>query len=749
MKSLLKASSIINLIIAGILALLFLMFEPVLWFINGSLNNSGAIIFAIIIIFMFTTGVIYNNYSKLDIGQLYQKKDTILVLAIITLLVDFVTSILLFIAHDQIIGNYKNAVKNKTIKENKEPDKSNILLKLGIYFIAIAGLMFATTSWQLISNSIKVLILLAMGIIFVYLSYTNKNNLKRYTNLCWILGITFLILTVIGIGNFQIFGEWFSFMGNGSLLFIAFMLFIVTILSFLTYKRYKDISYSYLTVISLILTLCFILSYMKLTFITITLIISLLMILSNLLIKDKKIKKYVMNFNILLSMVLSFDLFICLLADKTTDPIISFLTTLSLITNLFYNYRKKNEVIDILSPLVITLLISACVVNLGLNGSFSVLIAGFVFTSLYLTLIFNDYLKKSLIYQVSFGVILNLSLIIVLLISFNIDVSLPLLISIFLLIPSLANQLLKSNLIIERYSLPLKIVLLALSVSNAILEFLPLTSLFTFIVCALAMLISYLTIKDKHLSFICYIMFNFILIITLYSVNETTETIPALIVLLISFFPYVITKNIKKPLYKDLNLAGLIIMLAGIYQVITSEILGEFQCIDSLLVILAYLLIMLINNHDNVLLKTTSVALIIPLGHLVNKISCIYPYNMLLSRLLIFYIVYLVIDNFINKEKIKNTSYIIISCILLASLAFEQNLIIGIFVGVISLGLMIVGINNEKYKGLFITGLVFLLINLFVQLGNLWGQIPFWIYLLIIGLILIFLAFKSKENNKN
>ena len=48
--------------------------------------------------------------------------------------------------------------------------------------------------------------------------------------------------------------------------------------------------------------------------------------------------------------------------------------------------------------------------------------------------------------------------------------------------------------------------------------------------------------------------------------------------------------------------------------------------------------------------------------------------------------------------------------------------------------------NNDKYKFHFYVGVVFTILNIIYQLRDIWSVIPFWLYLLIGGLVLIFVA---------
>jgi multisubunit Na+/H+ antiporter MnhB subunit len=71
---------------------------------------------------------------------------------------------------------------------------------------------------------------------------------------------------------------------------------------------------------------------------------------------------------------------------------------------------------------------------------------------------------------------------------------------------------------------------------------------------------------------------------------------------------------------------------------------------------------------------------------------------------------------------------------------FTEYFLVGLVIGVICLILILIGLNNDKYKFHFYVGVVFTILNIIYQLRDIWSVIPFWLYLLIGGLVLIFVA---------
>lgn len=69
----------------------------------------------------------------------------------------------------------------------------------------------------------------------------------------------------------------------------------------------------------------------------------------------------------------------------------------------------------------------------------------------------------------------------------------------------------------------------------------------------------------------------------------------------------------------------------------------------------------------------------------------------------------------------------------------------GILYCILLLGLVIIGYNN-KYGPLFITCLIFILFNALILTREFWLSIPWWIYVLVTGIILV--LFASRNENK-
>lgn len=77
---------------------------------------------------------------------------------------------------------------------------------------------------------------------------------------------------------------------------------------------------------------------------------------------------------------------------------------------------------------------------------------------------------------------------------------------------------------------------------------------------------------------------------------------------------------------------------------------------------------------------------------------------------------------------------------------FTRDIYTGITLGVISLILILLGLIF-KYKSFSYVGYITLAITVFIQTIHLWGSIPWWVYLLVTGIVLVAFA-AIKESKK-
>ena len=105
--------------------------------------------------------------------------------------------------------------------------------------------------------------------------------------------------------------------------------------------------------------------------------------------------------------------------------------------------------------------------------------------------------------------------------------------------------------------------------------------------------------------------------------------------------------------------------------------------------------------------------------------------------MLVIYLSFITCHNLIKDKEFKIGLLAVLNGVVLASIVFNGSLIVSLFIGIMALLYILLGLLTDEYKNFFIIGIIFTVINVIYQLRNLWVMVPLWLYLLIIGSILI------------
>ena len=363
-KSMLRISGIINCII-GVIAIKIPVFS---WL-------------------LIILGCILYLTSTIEDEKLIENKNILLIFGILTVPLNFITSILVILSHEEINKhvriNGKNAPPKVIYKTRKKKKKIDLLLKLGVGMILLSGILFATTSWSFINDIYKAIFLVIFGILFMILSIFTEDKLKLYKSsyTYWILSISFFIITIIGFLYFGIFGTYLTYEGIGSNLAYFITYFFVSLMVLTTYLKYPKKHLLFIVYTSLLLAIYNILVFLNLTALDVITIITIITIFINLFIKKTTTLH---NFSRLLSLIL-FILIIMNFEDASTLSII--ISSITNIINLNILIYKKNNKEDIFISMIITyILIYICLSPIEILEDY---IPAFIFlgTTLYFLLI--------------------------------------------------------------------------------------------------------------------------------------------------------------------------------------------------------------------------------------------------------------------------------------------------------------------------------------------------------------------------
>lgn len=173
--------------------------------------------------------------------------------------------------YDKKINIQKSNPKNISVdldsknKNNKERNLS-ILLSLGVFLILLSGVIFSTTTWNLISNITKVILLFAVSLLFLSISIFSEKMLKiqKTSFAFWVLGILFLPIIFVAIAYFELFGYYLGIHGEGNNIFGMISTLICMPLFVYSTIKYKNKYFTFISLISTAVLFNFMINILKL-----------------------------------------------------------------------------------------------------------------------------------------------------------------------------------------------------------------------------------------------------------------------------------------------------------------------------------------------------------------------------------------------------------------------------------------------------------------------------------------------------
>lgn len=354
-----------NLLIAGIINVI----TGIGWVYFGGMTNNVCLGIGA---FVIVVGIIFISYSRMQIQEVNEKKKLILLLSIFSSPFSFLATIVSAIEYDNIKRDYaryridnniqdsdSTKTVNSTSSTSKETKKVDILLKIGVVMIALSGIMIVTSSWETITSTIKLVLLILVGFVFVGLSVFSEFKLKiRNTTLAyWLLSMTAFGLSFYLIGYEQMIGDWFSIGGDGELVFFMSMSLVIGILSYITYKKFKIIGFLYTSYIALLFAVLFLLRQMEdEPKIYVLIIASILLFINILPIFKKEEFKVIKNFSMIVTYVLT--VFVLVELSEIKDDIwVSINLVIQSISLIAIAIRQKTDTSKVLSGLSLMLLL--------------------------------------------------------------------------------------------------------------------------------------------------------------------------------------------------------------------------------------------------------------------------------------------------------------------------------------------------------------------------------------------------------
>lgn len=294
--------------------------------------------------------------------------------------------------------------QNGSIKKEKEKTCGfQLMLSIGVFLIISASIIFATSTWKLYSNFIKVLILGGETLLFFVLGILLKYvfKVKKTGNALTLISTILLPTTFLCAGYFNLFGNLFSLTGKYSTLFLSVTFLMEALVTFIRKNIIKSNKYLFSLICffaGIFLLIYGIIKNACLTFVITSFILMLINIFKNKIFNN--LKEFNI-FNILVSIIFTFAYFYFsfdqlfsndLLLEKLY--LVFFIISLSL--NFIISRPKDNEVLNIFSVLYETMLVIWFVMfskNL-LTSSFAFVISGLISYIVYY-ISNNNYVKTT------------------------------------------------------------------------------------------------------------------------------------------------------------------------------------------------------------------------------------------------------------------------------------------------------------------------------------------------------------------
>ena len=232
--------------------------------------------------------------------------------------------------------------KKELTPEDKTRTTNSVLMITGAILIVFASIIFLATSWDVLPGIIKTLILIALQGVFFLFSYICKNTFQidKTSKLFKYLGFIFLPIVLISLSCFELVGDYLSITGEGYQLFFGLSFIITNGIFYLIGKKTKDKTLSKIGYGIGLLGIYFVsINFLKDSTLPIT-IVGICNIILYLLLEKRIINKFVyQNINNITNYILIGILIILLSLDGA-----SYATNLGiLIYSIYYFIKHQHE----------------------------------------------------------------------------------------------------------------------------------------------------------------------------------------------------------------------------------------------------------------------------------------------------------------------------------------------------------------------------------------------------------------------
>ena len=644
-------------------------------------------------------GIILLADSLLVSEELKKNKVSLIIISVISFLLNIPAAIFIILAIGEL--DTIQLERSNAPPATSESKKIDLLLKLGLVMILISGILFATTTWEIISNLVKVIALVGMGAAFLGLSKFSEVKLRipSTTKAYYILGLSFFLLTWVGVGYFGVISPWFSYTGEGKNLVYFITLILLGGFLYLVNYKFKEKEYLYMGHMSIYISFYHLLSLTGLGLLEISIILSLISFIINLINLVYLGLTSKSNLNQVLSVIVNYSLLIIgtLKLNIVSDNAILLFTVIS-VFSLLMKYQKINQSKWLVSTSqIIYNIISTMLLIILANYSE---VKAFIIATIYLII---NVINSLDLYKNNEQIDMRYQPVVIF--------------SFYLALTALFNE---------------KVVyvgeMLAFSFTT-----------FTYAI------IYHLTSKQSFKNYYFVVLLVTLGITYLFNLIYG-EIVVSLTTLLLMIYVYFTRKKDEKIPRILIYIAILLAVLSTTANLAYYEVSWTIINVIQLVIFIALTILI----KEETFKKINYISIVIPLYSLVHVINIADNVQMVLSNFFWLYVLFLVIKFFISNKEAKDIVATIGLSVIIASIIFVTDILVGLYIGLLSIILIFTTFNSEHLKKLFYCNIVITILNIVVQLWEFWTQIPFYLYLLLVGIALIaFVTYKELHKKDN
>lgn len=693
-------------------------------------------------------GIILLANSLLSLEEMKKNKSILILITIVSFLINLPAAILIIVSMDELSSIQLE--KGNAPPPTTESKRIDILLKLGLGMILVSGVLFATTTWEVISNLTKVLALIGMGTAFLGLSKFSEKKLKidKTTKAYYILGLSFFFLTWVGICYFGAISTWFSYAGDGGNLAYFFTFTLLSAMLYLISKKFKEVEYLYIGAMIIYISIYHLLSALGLELLETIVILSMLSLIVTIMPESKKLTK-VKEINNIISYLFNIIIITqCFEADKYVVLIFCIINFIHMTLKWI---KSSNVGIEIFSILIsyLLMIIGLLKLNIGNNNEiFDTAISLFTIISMFSVFIKYQKLKQSnwLIYTSQ--ILYNFIITILIFVIGSYSEPKALIVSGIFLALNIINSLdlYNSNEKTDSIYQPFVILIFFLYMFAFInAKFIEISYIFSLASTSIAYLIIHHFSTKSQTKNYYYAMLIGALVIMFLCNLISLKLMVSIIILLIAIYLY-FTRN-KENI--SISRVFYIMLLIAINSLFVVSIEYGLSSVFAHIIVLGIFILLTLSVDKEELKIINYISIIVPLDGIIRTIDL----NSIVEQILInaywLYILFIVVKFLIKDKEIKDVIATIGLSTITLTIIFTADILVGIYVGILGIFVIFLTFKESQYKGLFTAGLAITIVNIIFQLWDLWNQIPFYLYLLLVGIAIIAFVTYKELNKKN